>query len=150
MDFLGAAGWYDHCMREPPFVVTVPSDRYLLDDHCANCLEVLPEDVEVLFCSSWCSEIWGSVRYMRRVFRDGRIEDPDVREAIQTRNAFLLVGGYGSLGRTLRASVRAQVKVRDAGRCQSCGKPGTEIDHIAGNPQSLTTCSRSATRVITL
>lgn len=124
-------------MREPPFVVPVPSNRYFLDDHCANCLGPLPEDVEALFCSSWCSEIAGHVRYMRRVFRDGRINDPDVREAVQIRNAFLLVGGYGALDRTLRPAVRAEVKARDGGQCRRCGKPGTEIDHIAGSSGEL-------------
>ena len=124
-------------MREPPFVVLVPGNRHFLDDHCANCLQRLPEDVEALVCSSWCSEIAAHVRYMRRVFRDGRVNDPDVREAIQIRNAFLLVGGYGALDRTLRPAVRTEVKVRDGGRCRQCGRPGTEIDHIAGSSGGL-------------
>ena len=84
-------------MRTPPFAITTPQDRYFLDDHCANCLEPLPEDVEALFCSAWCAEIADTVRYQRRVFRDGRIQRPDVQEAIRTRNAFLLIGGYRSL-----------------------------------------------------
>jgi hypothetical protein len=35
-----------------------------------------------------------AVRYWRRVVRDGRDERPDVREAVCTRIAFLLAGGY--------------------------------------------------------
>ena len=123
-------------MHQPPFVIEAASDRYFEDDHCANCLEPLPEDVEALFCSSWCTEIAGAVRYQRRVFRDGRIDDPDVQAAVEIRNAFLLAGGYRALGRTLSVATRVQVKNRD-GKCRVCGKPGTEIDHIAGSSSDL-------------
>lgn len=83
------------------------------------------------------SELYLRSSHQRRVFRDGRIEQPDVREAIGIRNAFLLAGGYKSLGRTLTVSVRAQVKTRDHGRCTRCGKPGVDDDHINGNSGEL-------------
>jgi hypothetical protein len=124
-------------MQEPPFVVDVSSDRYFLDDHCANCLEPLPEEVEALFCSSWCGEIADAVRYQRRVTRDGRIDDPLVKEAVQIRNAFLLAGGYRALGRTMSVATRVAVKTRDGGKCLVCGKAGTEIDHIDGSSGEL-------------
>lgn len=113
------------------------SGRAFLNDHCANCLAPLPEEVERLFCSDWCSETSKHVRYFRRVFRDGRIDQPDVQQAVHTRLAFLPSGGYGALGRTLSPRTRAEVKERDHGLCQACGKPGTEIDHIAGNSGDL-------------
>lgn len=128
---------YGTAMRESPFVISVPEDRYFLDDHCANCLEPLPQDEETLFCSTWCAEIASNARYQRRVLHDGRIERPDVREVIATQNAFMLIGGYRSLGRTLSTSTRAEVKQRDGGRCQQCGKPGLEIDHIDGSSADL-------------
>jgi hypothetical protein len=53
------------------------------------------------------------------------------------RNAFLLAGGYQALGRTLPVSVRVDVKTRDAGKCQECGKAGTDIDHINGSSADL-------------
>ena len=124
-------------MREPPFVIPVPNARYFLDDHCANCMEPLDSDIEPLFCSTWCSEISAGVRYMRGVFRDGRIDDPDVMRAVQTRNAFLLIGGYGALDRDLQPSVRAQVKARDNGQCRECEAPAAEIDHISGSSGEL-------------
>lgn len=124
-------------MEEPPFVVKVPRDRYFLDDHCANCLQPLPEDVEPLFCATWCNEIAGAVRYQRGAFRDGRIEDPDVRDAITVRNAFLLTGGYQAPGRALPMPIRLEVKTRNAGKCQKCGKTGTDIDHIDGGSPDL-------------
>lgn len=124
-------------MHQPPFVVEVPRNRHFVDDHCANCLEPLPEDVEALFCSSWCAEIADAVRYQRRVFKDGRINNPDVQEAVQIRNAFILAGGYRALGRTLNPKTRVEVKTRDDGKCQVCGRPGSEIDHIDGNSADL-------------
>lgn len=118
---------------KPPFVIEVPSPRYFLDDHCANCLAELPLDIQGLYCSTWCQEIAAQVRYVRRVFRDGRRDDPDVQLAIQTKNAFLVVGGYRSLGRKLTTRIRTEIRLRDQGRCQQCSKPGVEVDHIAGN-----------------
>lgn len=70
---------------------------------------------------------------MRGAFRDGRMNDPAVKEAIGTRNAFLLIGGYRSLGRQVSPSVRAQVVDRAGGMCQACGQGGAEVDHISGN-----------------
>ncbi len=120
-------------MRPHPFLVETPHARYFLDDHCANCLDELPELEDALFCSSWCNEIAGHVRYMRGAFKDGRINDPAVKEAISTRNAFLLIGGYRSLGRQVGPSVRVRVVNRAGGLCQACGRTGVEVDHISGN-----------------
>lgn len=107
--------------------------RLFVDDCCANCLRPLPRETAGLFCSSWCRETTKDVRYFRRAFRDGRVNDPDVQSAIKTRMAFLLSGGYSALGRTLSPATRAAVKERDHDLCQSCGSPGTEIDHISGS-----------------
>lgn len=105
-----------------------------VDDHCANCLLELPLSVEGLFCSSWCRETADLVRYWRARLRDGRLDaDPLVLEAVRTKVAFLLVGGYDQLGRTLSPAVKESVRERDAGVCQQCGRPGTEIDHIDGS-----------------
>jgi len=121
----------------PPFLIEVPHARYFVDDHCANCLDELDLDIAGLYCSTWCQEVAGHVRYMRRVFRDGRFNDPDVQLAIHTKNAFLLVGGYRSLGRRLTPQIRVEVRQRDSGICQRCGGPGVEVDHIAGNSDKL-------------
>ena len=128
---------YCDYMREPPFVIPVPDDRHFVDDCCANCLEPLPDDVEGLFCSSWCAEISARVRYMRRVFRDGRIRNPEVQFAVWVGDDFLLAGGYAALGRSLQPALRSQVKVRDGGRCRQCGNGGSEIDHVSGSSADL-------------
>lgn len=112
-------------------------DRAFIDDHCANCLRPLGPDVKNLFCSPRCRETAEAVRYTRRVVRDGRIEDPLVREAVNKQLAFAFAGGYESFGRVLDAETRAAVKDRDDGLCQSCGKPGNVIDHINGSSSDM-------------
>lgn len=111
--------------------------RMFMDDMCANCLKPIPERLEGLFCSETCQETAKDVRYFRRVFRDGRIEDPNVQAAVRTRVAFLAVGGYSRLDRTLRPAIRESVRARDGGACQMCGRAGGEVDHISGSSDAL-------------
>lgn len=108
-----------------------------IDDHCANCFGPLPEELDGLFCSEWCKEAAGSIRYFRRTSRDARHDEPLVQRAIQTRIAFLLVGGYQSLGRRISEATRAEVIARDNGSCQMCGGPADQIDHINGSSSDL-------------
>jgi 5-methylcytosine-specific restriction endonuclease McrA len=112
---------------------TARGERYFEDDHCASCLRRLPESEEGLFCSELCSQTASTIRYWRRIVRDGRIGQPDIQQAIRTRVAHLLAGGYHEAARRLSPVIRAQVWDRDGGRCVFCGQPGAEIDHIAGD-----------------
>lgn len=98
---------------------------------CVNCFKEL-EKVE-LFCSQLCRDEAKWVRYVRKCTADGRIDDPDVREAIQIRRAHILSGGYDARGRRLSDDVRARVIERAGGLCEMCGRPGEEIDHIDGS-----------------
>lgn len=75
------------------------------------------------------------VRYIRRVTRDGRIEQPDVQLAVNQRLGSM---NYPADERKLRPAVRQEVKDRDHDRCVRCGEPGTEIDHIDGSSPDLT------------
>jgi hypothetical protein len=102
-------------------------------DYCANCIQPLPRQVEGLFCSELCGQVADTVRYLRRVGRDGRIAQPDVRLAVSTRMAHLLAGGYHKRARSIPGHVRELVWQRDDGRCRSCGAPGEEIDHVEGD-----------------
>lgn len=120
-------------MIEHPFLVKTPEPLYFVEDHCANCLTPLTEDIIGLWCSSWCNDVNAKVRYWRKVERDGRIEDPIIRDQLRMNLAFLLIGGYRALGRRPSAAVRKEVIERDNGRCRSCGKPATDLDHIDGN-----------------
>jgi hypothetical protein len=97
--------------------------------HCPNC-SVTFEDVSSPFCSPLCRDEAKCVRYWRRCRADGRDEDPKVKEAITIKLALILGGGYD---RRLPERVRWIVIDRDDGRCQICGGPGNEIDHISGS-----------------
>lgn len=102
---------------------------------CANCDSRCGP---TLYCSAPCKQAASTIRYARRVIRDGRIrDDPSVAEAIQVRVAFVLAGGYPERERRLSPDTRRAVVERDGGLCRTCGKPGTEVDHIAGNSSSL-------------
>lgn len=120
-----------------PDTSSFPGGRAFVDDRCANCLKALSVEVRGLFCSAWCQEAAKHVRYIRRVERDGRIQDPEVREAVQTRLRFLVIGGYKSLGRTLSPQIREAVKERANGLCQTCRNPGVDVDHVSGSSGDL-------------
>lgn len=107
---------------------------------CLNCDEPLQIEDKVgnlLFCADSCRDFADTIRYARRVTADGRIKDPDVRDALRTRLAFAVSGGYPRRARALDANIRKAVMDRDGGMCVICGSPGTEIDHIAGSSPEL-------------
>ena len=87
-----------------------------------------------LYCSEKCQQTAEIVRYGRATLRDGRYErDLLVRQAIATRLALILGGGYPKQARALTREQREAIFVRDGRRCRLCGAPATEIDHIAGS-----------------
>jgi len=97
----------------------------------------LPPQIERLFCSELCRQTADLIRYWRGISRDGRIENPDMKTALQTRVALLLAGGYPEQARRLSPAIRQQVWDQDQGRCRQCGRPGQEIDHIDGDSPML-------------
>lgn len=126
-----------------------PPGRLFIDDHCPNCCVPLGPEIAPLWCSKLCRQMAKHVRYIRRVTRDGRIEDPDVQLAVNQRLGSM---SYPAAARQLRPTVRQEVTDRDGGRCVRCGEPGTEIDHIDGSSPELanlqllcTTCHRAKT-----
>jgi len=102
---------------------------------CLNC-DTLVSGIK-LYCSEVCQQTAITVRYARRCERDGRILREDVQEAIHTRVAMILGGGYPAQERRLPESTRQAVIERDQGRCKICGEPGTQIDHIASSSNEL-------------
>ncbi len=99
--------------------------------HCANCSSTIQE--AKIYCSQVCTQEAEWVRYVRRCRLDGRDQRPDVMEAIRIRLAHILAGGYDKLTRKLPDSVRNAIIERDQGKCQICGQPGDEIDHVSGS-----------------
>jgi 5-methylcytosine-specific restriction endonuclease McrA len=107
---------------------------------CLNCDGTMPPRIRPgsLFCSEICKQRADTVRYGRRVYRDGRINDPLVAEALRTKMAFAVTdGGYPGAVRELDPATRQAVIDRDGGKCVLCGQTGTEIDHIANSSPEL-------------
>jgi 5-methylcytosine-specific restriction endonuclease McrA len=105
---------------------------------CANC--ALPIDLPIarsIYCSELCNQVARAVRYIRNRERDGRIDQPDIAEAIRTQLAFIPTGGYPTKLRRIDPATRQAVVERDEGRCRKCGGVGTEIDHIATSRSDL-------------
>jgi hypothetical protein len=46
-------------------------------------------------------------------------------------------GGYSARKRYISPSLKAKVFERDRGLCRRCGRPGNDIDHIAGDSGSM-------------
>ena len=82
---------------------------------------------------SFVSSLPKTSRYIRRCHADGRFAKADVQEAIGTRILMLLSGGYPENDRKLSPQIRDAIFQRDGGKCQVCGDPATEIDHVADN-----------------
>lgn len=104
---------------------------------CQNCdgpLTLQQARRGTLYCSEKCRQTAEIVRYGRATLRDGRYErDLSVRQAITTRLALILGGGYPKKARALTHEQRETIFARDGGRCRLCGAPATEIDHIASS-----------------
>jgi len=112
------------------------------------------------YCSELCQQEATTVRYLRRVLADLRVNDLDVQAGIGIRLLMLAGGGYPEEARDLAPGLRAQILERDNHICQLCGGVATQIDHIHGsspepsNLQSLCgNCNRKkawgAARVVT-
>ncbi len=105
---------------------------------CFNCDgKLIVTKSPKLFCSDKCQQEAKFVRYFRRCSKDGRINQADIREALNIRIAHILSGGYKASNRRLRYSVRKAVYIRDSETCQKCGQSGKEIDHINGDSNDL-------------
>lgn len=102
---------------------------------CANCFGNIT--VARLFCAQLCSDEASWVRYARRCQATGSDSRPDVAEALHIRLAHVLGGGYDKEGRRVSDETRKKVIARADGRCQSCGAPGEELDHIESSSDAL-------------
>lgn len=105
---------------------------------CLNCDQpVTLTNIVKLYCSDLCRDEAKFVRYFRACRSDGRIDRPDVKDALLIRMAHILSGGYKERERRLPPDVRRAVFERDKGLCQKCSRPGTDVDHIEGSSGDL-------------
>jgi len=110
----------------------------LLDHPCANCgRQIMAKTARTVYCTDLCSQVAGWIRYYQRTVADGRIDDPDVHEALGIKLAHIADGGYAQRERQLPIEVRRAVIQRDGGVCQSCGQPAADIDHIRDSSADL-------------
>ncbi|MGD0321325.1 MAG: HNH endonuclease signature motif containing protein [Acidimicrobiales bacterium] len=86
-----------------------------------------------VYCCELCSQTTWFVRYYRRKNASEELERPDIHEALNIKLALIAGGGYPAKERHLGADVRSAVVARAQGRCQRCGAPGTQIDHVMGS-----------------
>lgn len=111
-----------------------------IDFSCVNCDQVfIVSGAAKLYCSQRCHQDAKLVRYVRACIKDGRINDPLVNQAIETRFAFAYSGKgyYDEKARYVSPERKQQVNKRDGGLCRICGAIGTEIDHINGDSDDL-------------
>ena len=105
---------------------------------CLNCDGMLvATDNPKLFCSDKCQQEAAFVRYFRSCKRDGKLNQPDIQEALKIKMAHILGGGYKTSERRLPLSIRQKIYERDNRTCQKCGQPATDIDHISGSSDDL-------------
>lgn len=106
---------------------------------CANCDSSAVTVKTPLFCSQWCRQVAEFVRYARACRRDGRDQQPDVKEAIKMRAAMVLGGsGYPERERRVTLEVRAAVFERAEGKCEGCGRV-LDFDRSSADPDAIAT-----------
>ena len=107
---------------------------------CVNCEHAIPWSRRIkIYCNDFCKEEAKGVRWFRSCYDRGVQDRPDVREAMETRIAFLNSGGYISLGRRISVETKDAVYDKYQGMCAICDGiaiPG-EIDHISGSSNDL-------------
>ncbi|WP_244937134.1 HNH endonuclease [Leptospira selangorensis] len=105
---------------------------------CINCESIIPWGRQTkLFCSELCQEEAKYIRYHRKAIFEGKANLPDIKQAIDIKRISIVSGGYPLRERTIPQKVRKQVIIKSHGLCQSCGKLGTDIDHIQGSSNDL-------------
>jgi 5-methylcytosine-specific restriction endonuclease McrA len=105
---------------------------------CANCDSLAVTVQTPLFCSQRCRQAAELVRYVRACRRDGRDQLPDVKEAIRTKMAMVLGGGYPERERQVPPEIRAEVFNRAGGLCENCGR-SLDFDRSTRDPDAIPT-----------
>jgi 5-methylcytosine-specific restriction endonuclease McrA len=106
---------------------------------CAYCGELFVTATErKIYCGTKCAETVKADRYEASArAKYGEQLPPEQQRALAIKRQFVARGGYGVPGRTVPVGRRAEVFERDGGLCQICGKPGSVVDHTAGDHSEL-------------
>jgi 5-methylcytosine-specific restriction endonuclease McrA len=124
--------------RRPDGEEAVSRSYLYISGACANCDSLALTVRTPLFCSQRCRQAAELVRYVRACRSDGRDQLPDVKEAIRTKMAMVLGGGYPERERQVPPEIWAEVFNRAGGRCESCGR-SLDFDRSAGDPDAIPT-----------
>lgn len=101
---------------------------------CVNCSKEINIEGSVIYCSEYCQQIAGTIRYVRRARIDQRESEIEFQVGLGDRLNHLPNGGYPARDRLLSKELRETIFKRDNYTCRICGKKkAQQIDHIKGS-----------------
>ena len=87
-----------------------------------------------IYCSEYCQQEAGTIRYVRRAIADERESLYEFRMGLNDRLIHMPTGGYAAKERRLSKKVRVAIFERDNNICRICRKRSAEqVDHIKGS-----------------
>ncbi|SDH34299.1 HNH endonuclease [Nitrosomonas sp. Nm132] len=101
---------------------------------CVNCSKEINIEGSVIYCSEYCQQIAGTIRYVRRGRINQRESEIEFQVGLGDRLNHLPNGGYPARDRLLSKELRETIFKRDNYTCRICGKKAAQqIDHIKGS-----------------
>ncbi len=110
---------------------------------CANCNSEInvrnsTNFKSAIYCSEYCKQMAGTVRYVRRAMAAQRESEYEFRMGLNDRLIHMPTGGYAAQERRLSKKIRMTIFERDNNICRICRKrPAEQIDHIKGSSSDL-------------
>lgn len=103
--------------------------------NCVNCGKGIdPEGSSSIYCSEYCQQIAGTIRYVRRARANHREPEIEFQIGLDDRLNLLPSGGYPTRNRLLSKELRETIFKRDNHICCICKKKeAQQIDHIKGS-----------------
>lgn len=101
---------------------------------CVNCGKEINVEGSGIYCSEYCGQMAGTVRYVRRGIAAEREGNIEFQIGLGDRLNHLPNGGYPARDRLLSKGIRDAIFERDNRICRiCCVKPAEQIDHISGS-----------------
>lgn len=101
---------------------------------CVNCGKAIDIEGSVIYCSEYCQQVAGTIRYVRRARINHRESEFEFQIGLGDRLYHLPNGGYPARYRRLSKELRETIFKRDSYTCCICSKKkAQQIDHIKGS-----------------
>lgn len=101
---------------------------------CVSCGKEINIEGSVIYCSEYCQQIAGTIRYVRRARIGHRESEIEFQIGLGDRLNHLPNGGYPAQDRLLSKELRETIFKRDNYTCRICSKKeAQQIDHIKGS-----------------